>query len=68
MKYWIIQQGSQSLTISDNGGYGKEGVIINLLLIKDYIRYEINRETLKKSGLKMSSLLLDSAIIVKADE
>lgn len=60
--------GKPILTISENSGYGKKGTIINMLLVNDYIRYEINRNALAKSGLKMSSLLLDSAIIIKTDE
>lgn len=58
----------QILTISDNNGYGKKGVIINMLVIDNYVRYEINRSSLGKSGLIMSSMLLNSAIIVKTDE
>ncbi len=57
--------GKPILTISENSGYGRRGAIINMVLVNDYIRYEINRDALAKSGLKMSSLLLESAIIVK---
>lgn len=57
--------GKPILTISENNGYGRKGTIINMVLVNDYIRYEINRNTLEKSGLKMSSLLLESAIIIK---
>ena len=56
--------GKQILTISENQGYGQKGVIINILVVDNYIRYEINRNTLQKSGLKMSSLLLNTAIII----
>ena len=61
-------KGKPILTISENSGYGKKGVIINLFLVNDYIRYEINRNALEESGLEMSSLLLESAIIIKTDE
>lgn len=56
--------GKQILTISENQGYGQKGVIINILVVDNYIRYEINRTALQKSGLKMSSLLLNTAIII----
>jgi hypothetical protein len=60
--------GKQILTISEKKGYAKKGVIINMLVVDNYIRYEINRITLGKSRLKMSSLLLKSAILVSTDE
>ena len=63
-----VTTGKPILTISENEGYGEKGALINMLLINDYIRYEINRTTLEKSGLKMSSLLLESAIIIKPNE
>jgi hypothetical protein len=60
--------GKQILTISENKGYGKKGVIINMFVADNYIRYEINRKTLELSGLKISSLLLNSAIIINTNE
>jgi hypothetical protein len=60
--------GKPILTIGDAKGYGKKGVIINMFIDDNYIRYEVNRTTLDKSGLKISSLLLASAVIVKTDE
>lgn len=60
--------GKQILTISESKGYGRKGVIINLFVVDNYIRYEINQNSLQKSGLKMSSLLLNTALIVKSDE
>ncbi|MFH0755995.1 MAG: YfiR family protein [Bacteroidota bacterium] len=56
------------LTISDTEGFADKGVHINLYVDNNYIRYEINRKALEKSGLKVSSLLLASAKIVHADE
>lgn len=61
-------KGKPILTIGETKGYGKKGVIINMFVDDNYIRYEINRTVLDKSGLKISSLLLSSAIIVKTDE
>lgn len=56
------------LTIGDTKGYGEDGVIINMFIDKNKLRYEINRTAAEKSGLKISSLLLTSATIVKSDE
>jgi len=60
--------GKPILTISEKKGYGRKGTIINLIVVDDYIRYEVNRITLGKTGLKMSSLLIKSAILVSTDE
>lgn len=60
--------GRQILTIGEVKGYGRKGVIINMVVLDNFIRYEINKETLDKSGLKISSLLLNSAIILKPNE
>jgi len=56
------------LTIGDTKGYAENGVIINMFIDKNKLRYEINRTAAEKSGLKISSLLLTSATIVKSDE
>lgn len=56
------------LTIGETAGWGKRGVMINMLIYKNYIRYEINLSALNKSGLKVNGLLLSSAIIIKEDE
>lgn len=53
--------GKNILTISETKGFGKRGVMINMFLKDQFIRYEINQKTLNLSGLKMSSLLLNSA-------
>lgn len=55
------------LTISDSKGFGEKGVLINMFTEDNYIRYELNRTTLEKSGLKINSLLLNYAVIIKSD-
>jgi hypothetical protein len=60
--------GKPILTIGETEGYGKKGVIINMFIDHNHIRYEINRTALEKTGLKISSLLLSSAIIIETDE
>lgn len=59
--------GKPILTISDSKGFGSYGVIINMFNDGNYIRYEINQSTLEKSGLKINSLLLNYAVILKSD-
>ncbi len=54
-------QGKNILTISDANGYSKKGIMINMFLKDQFIRYDINQKMLNLSGLKMSSLLLNSA-------
>ena len=44
------------------------GVHINMYDDDNYIRFEINQEAVEKSKLKVSSLLLASAKIVKSDD
>jgi|WetSurMetagenome_2_1015567.scaffolds.fasta_scaffold47044_2 hypothetical protein len=56
--------GKSILTISDSKGFGKSGVIINMFSEGNYIKYEVNRNTLEKSGLKINSLLLNYAVII----
>lgn len=59
--------GKPILTISDSKGFGLKGVIINMFSEGNYIRYEVNRSTLEKSGLKINSLLLNHAVIINPD-
>lgn len=56
------------LIISDTKGFCNMGTYINMYVDGNNIRYEINKEALEKTGLKVSSLLLTSAKIVKSDD
>jgi hypothetical protein len=60
--------GKPILTISDSKGFGLNGVIINMFSEGNYIRYEVNRITLEKSGLKINSLLLNHAVIINSEK
>ena len=60
--------GKPILTISDSRGFGVTGVIINMFSENEYIKYEVNKLTLEKSGLTISSLLLNYAVIIKSDD
>lgn len=56
------------LIISDQKGFCEMGVYINMFFDNNYIRYEINQDSIGKSGLKVSSLLMGSAKIIKAND
>jgi hypothetical protein len=60
--------GKTILTISEKPGCGVRGSIINLIVVDELIRYEINRITLGKSGLKMNSLLIKSGTLVSTND
>lgn len=56
--------GKPILTISDTNGFGERGVIINLFLDGNYVRYQVNRNSMLTSGLIINSLLLSYAQII----
>jgi len=56
------------LIIGDSRGYCKKGVHINMYVDDSYVRYEINQNSIEKSGIKVSSLLFASAKIIETDE
>ena len=53
------------LTIGDTPGFAERGVAINLVMVEGKMKFEINGQTLKATGLKASSQLLKLAILVK---
>jgi hypothetical protein len=53
------------LTVGDTKGLAESGVVINFILIKNKIRFEINVDAARRAGLKISSQLLKLAKIHK---
>ncbi|MBN2102882.1 YfiR family protein [bacterium] len=51
------------LTVGDETNFSKDGGMINFIIKKKKIRFEINSEAVKQSGLKMSTKLLKMADI-----
>jgi hypothetical protein len=51
------------LTVGDDDSFTKDGGMINFIIKKKRIRFEINREAVKQSPLKMSTNLLKMAVI-----
>jgi hypothetical protein len=58
-------KGKPILTVGDTKGFAKKGVMINFYLSSGKLRFEINETAVKESGLSMSYLLLQVALIVK---
>ncbi len=49
------------LTISDQAGFETKGVVINMFVSEDMIRFNINVDAAKKAGIKISAKLLKLA-------
>ena len=58
-------KGKPILTVGDMKGFARNGGIINFILKKDSVHFEIDPESGKRAGLKISSKLLRLAKIVK---
>ncbi|WP_423128704.1 YfiR family protein [Gaoshiqia sp. Z1-71] len=58
-------QGYQTITIADSPAFSGKGIMINLLLIDNKIRFEIDLEAASKQNVKFDRILLANAIIVK---
>lgn len=57
-------KGLPILTLGDTPGYGAAGVLININREGEYLRFEINTQSARESGLKISSKLMQLAVIV----
>ena len=55
----------QVLTVGDTEGFAERGIDINLLVVKNKVRFEISKQCLDTKGFKVSSELYDLATIVK---
>ena len=53
------------LTVGDTKGFGQKGVIINLYIENNAVRFEINHEASKKASLQMHSQLFTIGKVVK---
>ncbi|MCI0470868.1 MAG: YfiR family protein [Candidatus Aminicenantes bacterium] len=54
------------LTIGDTEGFAEQGVLINFYIQRRRIRFEINEALFQKASLKIDSLILREATIVKS--
>ena len=51
--------------MGDTHGFGQKGVIINLYIYKNSVKFEINHEASKKASLQMHSQLYAIGRVVK---
>jgi hypothetical protein len=67
--YSIVKHtdGRPILTVGDTEGFARAGVLINLYIDDDNVRFEINVAAVKDSGLKFSSKLFKLAQLVDAE-
>jgi hypothetical protein len=56
------------VTIGDTEGFAERGVMINFYLQENKVRFEINKDAADRSGIRMSSKLLNLAKIVGNDK
>jgi len=52
------------LTVADSKGFAEMGVIINMYVVNNEIRFEINEEAAHDSGFEFSYLFLNAAKII----
>ncbi|MBZ0157520.1 MAG: YfiR family protein [Alphaproteobacteria bacterium] len=58
-------RGLPLLTIGDSEGFAQKGVMINMYIEEERVRFEVNLKTVKKAGLRLDSRLLKLARIVQ---
>jgi hypothetical protein len=58
-------KGRPTLVVADTSGAAEKGAMINLLVVQDHVKMEINRAAAEAAGLKLSADLLAIATIVK---
>lgn len=56
--------GKPVLIVAEETGSGKKGAHINFLITENKLRFEVNMKTFDKSGMSVSSQLLQHAIIL----
>jgi hypothetical protein len=57
-------RGKSVLTVGDTGSFPQDGGMIGLVRAADQVRIQVNLEAVQEAGLKISSRVLDLAIIV----
>lgn len=69
--HWLpVLQGKPILTIGESGRFIRDGGIVNLIIVKGSVRFEVNIDAAARAGLKISSRMLGLAEVVhgKAEE
>lgn len=52
------------LIVTEHDGYGKKGAHMNFIMTDNKLKFEVNLKAINKSGIGISSFLLQHAIIV----
>jgi len=60
----VIPGEAGRLVVTDSPGGIRRGAAINFIRLEDRIRFEIDRDAIARSGLQVSSRLLDAAYLV----
>jgi hypothetical protein len=58
-------KGKNTLIVTEKPGLAKQGAAINIIPIDNKLKFELNKETIEKYNLKVSSTLLALAITVE---
>ena len=56
------------LTITDSQNLGQQGSCINLKVVDQKMKFEVNEESFNSNGLKISSQLTSMAIMIKVEK
>jgi hypothetical protein len=57
--------GKPVLIVTEQNGYGKKGSHMNFVMVENKLKFEVNLKAINKSGIGISSFLLQHAIIVQ---
>ncbi|MFV5697087.1 YfiR family protein [Flavobacterium sp. ZT3R17] len=57
--------GKPVLIVTERNGYGKKGAQMNFVIVENKLKFEVNLKAINKSGIGISSFLLQHAIIVQ---
>ncbi len=58
-------KGLPILTVAESSNFCQSGGIVNFILVKNKVRFEINVDAAKRTGMKISSKLLKLSKIIK---
>ena len=61
-------RGSAILTVGDSEAFAREGGIVHFVMQDHHVRFAVNTDAAERAGLKISSKLLQLAIIVRDDQ
>jgi len=53
------------LTIGDTEGYARRGIALNLVIVEEKMKFEMNIQALDRAGLRVSSQLKRLAILIE---